>query len=483
MSDITVKTRPGDYEEKELGDPKILDSIQLNKKEYNIGMVKFLIYTAIAILVFFIPVEIGSKSGILFGIIYNGIIDILGTFGLWLVTAVIAGNGILSFYGKFIAKEGKIHEYYKTDSVFHPFLYSLGGLFIVLYSLTVTTSFVGPEIIVGEVTGGMVIPDIVLGVAWIIPVGAFFIPFLLDYGSIDFLGVLLEPLMRPIFKVPGKSAVDAVTSFVGSTSMAVIVTSRLHKNNTYTKKEAAIIASCFSAVSVGYALVVMTTAGIAEYFIPTYFISFLIAFLIAIVVVRIPPLSKKPDVYYDGRVQTEEDIKEDAKYEKGVFRKGLNRAVKRAYTSGNINRRIIDSLLDGGVVIPKVISLLCSIGILGMIVARYTPFFDWVGLIFLPLISLVGVPDAAAAAGAIPAGITEMFLPVLVIADQVDVLHAGTRFFVTVVSMVQIIFFAETVVVITSTGIPLKIKELVVIFLQRTFLAIPFAALFMHLLF
>ncbi|MDO7203410.1 hypothetical protein Q5M85_03400 [Paraclostridium bifermentans] len=44
-------------------------------------------------------------------------------------------------------------------------------------------------------------------------------------------------MMRPLFKVPGKSAVDATASFVGSTSMSIIITSRLFKNKTYTKKK------------------------------------------------------------------------------------------------------------------------------------------------------------------------------------------------------------------------------------------------------
>ena len=49
--------------------------------------------------------------------------------------------------------------------------------------------------------------------------------------------------------------------------MAVIVTSRMYKSNAYTEKETAIIATSFSAVSVGYALLVMQTAHIGEYFL------------------------------------------------------------------------------------------------------------------------------------------------------------------------------------------------------------------------
>ncbi|WP_353097207.1 hypothetical protein [Tissierella praeacuta] len=109
--------------------------------------------------------------------------------------------------------------------------------------------------------------------------------------------------------------------------------------------------------------------------------------------------------------------------------------------------------------------------------------FEIQGYAFLPLTKILGVPDAQVAAAAIPTGITEMFIPVLTIADKVSQLHVKTRFFVTVVSMVQIIFLAESVVVIMNTGLPIKFKELMIVFLERTIIAMPFAALFMHILF
>ena len=159
--------------------------------------------------------------------------------------------------------------------------------------------FVGPEIIVGAATGESGLPAIVLGVLFIILVGAFFMPFLLNYGAIEFVGALLEPLMRPLFKIPGKAALDATASFVSSSSLAVIITSRLYRQKVYTKREAVAVATCFSAVSIGFAYLVISTAGVAQHFTAIYLISFITAFIISAIVVRIPPISRKPDVYYD----------------------------------------------------------------------------------------------------------------------------------------------------------------------------------------
>ncbi|MEG2786637.1 MAG: YjiH family protein [Romboutsia sp.] len=481
MGDMVKKK----FTAEELNEPHTIDSIKLTTNERKAGMIKFLIFSAIAILIFFIPIEQNGKHNILFGIIYNAIVDFLGTPGFWYVSVLITGNAIFSIHGKYISKPGtKIYEYYKSDSIIHPILYVLAAIFMVMYCLEISIPELNlPEIIVGDAIGGVVIPDIVIGVAWIIPVGAFFVPFLLNYGSIDFFGVLLEPLMRPLFKVPGKSAVDATASFVGSTSMSIIITSRLFKNLTYTKKEATIIATSFSAVSVGYAFVVMKTASIEQYFLPVYFASFLLAFIVAFFVVRIPPISKMDSTYVNGKKQIMEDIKNEPKYGKGMIKKGVDRATKRAYFSENLLRSIKDSLVDGFKVLPKVVSLLCVIGILSMVMAKYTPVFEWLGYLFLPILTVFQVPDAVAIAACMPVGITEMFIPTLIISDQANVISEAARAFVVMVSTVQVIFFAESIVVMKSTGIPVSIKKLIILFIERTIIAIPFAALFVKVIF
>ena len=93
------------------------------------------------------------------------------------------------------------------------------------------------------------------------------------------------------------------------------------------------------------------------------------------------------------------------------------------------------------------------------------------------------MPDAAIIAPSLPVGIAEMFLPVLLISDKVSMLSEGARYMVVTVSMVQIIFFSETIVVMLSTRIPVNLKELIICFFERTLIAIPISALFMHLLF
>lgn len=466
-------------------DNNVLDALKLNPQQKKAGTIKSIIFTIIAIIVFFVPVTINGNTDIVFGTIYKTIKSVLGLVGIWMICSIIIVNGPLSIYSKFICKnkESKLYKYYEDDSIVHAIFYLLGSAFAVVYVLDQTfAAFSGPEWLVGTHTGGTVFP-VAIDVAWIIPVSAFFMPFLLNYGIVDLIGSLMEPLMRPVFKVPGRSAVNAIASFVSSSSVGVLITSKLYRSGVYTKKEACIIVTGFSAVSVGFAYMAIETAGLAEHFLLVYFLALLITLIISFFMARIPPLSTKESVFIDGRKQTKEDIQRERHSDEGALKKGVERAIKKAYTAPNLFTEIKSSLKDGYFVLPKVISLLAAVGTVAMIVANYTPVFNWIGKVFEPLLMLLQVPNAAEIAPSFPVGIAEMFLPVMMIADKVEMLAAGARYMVVTVAMVQIIFFSETIVVMLSTKMPISLKELIICFVERTLIAIPVTAVFMHILF
>lgn len=464
-----------------------LDEITLNKSQKTKGLIRCLLYSAIAFFVFFVSLTINGKSQIVFGFIYTSIADSLGKAGYWLLVAIIGGNLFANIYGKYIDKGKrfpKLYHYYGHDSWFSTLLYVLGFVYILIYAMDETIpGFHGTEVICGPATGDSVVPPVVMGVLWIILVGAFFMPMLLDYGAIEFVGALLEPLMRPLFKIPGKAALDATASFLSSSSLGVIITARLYHRQVYTQKEAVAIATNFSAVSIGFAYLVITTAGMEHMFLPIYLISFVLSFIMAAFMIRIPPISLKKNVYFNEVEQTEADRSQDAKFSKDIFARGTSRAIKRAYTAYPLGKSIKLSYMDSLSVVPKVITMLSAIGISAMILSQYTPFFTWLGYIFHPLLNLLQVPAVHEIAPSLPVGIAEMFLPVLLIANRVNEIPEATRFFICVVSMVQIIFFSETGTVMLSTKLPVKFHELVIIFFIRTIIAVFFAAAAMHILF
>ena len=241
----------------------------------------------------------------------------------------------------------------------------------------------------------------------------------------------------------------------------------------------------FSAVSIGFAGLVIETAGCGKDFAKVYFISFVMVFLVEIIMVRIPPIRWKKDVFYNGKEQTPEDRKGEVKYTSRTIPTGCRRAVKRAAIARGVPKDIGLSLKDSVVIMPQVLTMISAIGVSAMIIAEYTPIFTWLGYIFQPLLMVCQVPDAAAIAPSMPVGLAEMFLPVLVMngtAATVAISYQA-RVFVCLVSMVQIIFFSETATVMLATKSPIKFWELLVCFLERTIVAIPMAAVAIHLFF
>lgn len=61
---------------------------------------------------------------------------------------------------------------------------------------------------------------------------------LLELGVVGFLGVLLEPLMRPIFKQPGEAGFVVALGFTSGFPMGAILTNALYGKNILTKNEA-----------------------------------------------------------------------------------------------------------------------------------------------------------------------------------------------------------------------------------------------------
>ncbi|WMM24961.1 nucleoside recognition domain-containing protein [Tissierella sp. MB52-C2] len=475
---------PKEIKEKDLdlNDLSILDSFSLSKADHTKGLIKSIFFSLIAVFIFFIPITFNGKTDMVFGIMYGKMMELTGNLGLWIVTLVVLGTGLLSSYGKYIAKSGRIHDYFEGDSKVHPILYLLGGFYVLAYTLNATMGVQLPEIIVGSSTGGTIVPAIVVAVFWIIIVSSVTMPFLLNYGIVDFVGSLLEPLMRPVWKVPGRAAVNAIASFVSSSSVGVLITSKLYKQGVYTEKEAVLVVTGFSAVSVGFAYMVIETAGLADRFLLVYFSSLMLTLVVSAIMARIPPFSKKKDVYINGKIQTKEDII-NAKPTNNLLTAGITRASKKALTAPSLGKEILVSLKEGFEVLPKVLSLLAAVGVSSLIIAETTPVFVILGKAFEPLLNLLRVPNVELIAPSFPVGIAEMFLPVLLIKNNIALIDAGARYLVVAVSIVQIIFFAETIVVMMSSKLPLKLWELVVAFVERTFLAIIFGSILMHLFF
>ena len=50
------------------------------------------------------------------------------------------------------------------------------------------------------------------------------LPLLLDFGLLEFVGTMMTRIMRPVFRLPGRSAVDCFASWLGDGSVGILLT-------------------------------------------------------------------------------------------------------------------------------------------------------------------------------------------------------------------------------------------------------------------
>ena len=106
------------------------------------------------------------------------------------------------------------------------------------------------QIIGGEDTGTFVLGDLLTVLVIIFFLAGLLLPLLLDFGLLEFIGAHLTKVMRPLFKIPGRGAVDCVTSWIGDGTLGVMLTCNQYESGYYSAREASIISTTFSAVSI-----------------------------------------------------------------------------------------------------------------------------------------------------------------------------------------------------------------------------------------
>ncbi|MCL2436895.1 MAG: hypothetical protein FWD00_02535, partial [Clostridiales bacterium] len=121
-----------------------------------------------------------------------------------------------------------------------------------------------------------VLSSILVMVTITIPLAAAFLPFLTNYGLVDFFGVFMRGVMRPLFKLPGRASVISVSALLASFVVAFIGAATEYNTGKMTQKEAMIIAYGLSSASIGFLFVLGANTGIMHiwnlYLWPAFFL-------------------------------------------------------------------------------------------------------------------------------------------------------------------------------------------------------------------
>src|SRR5699024_1209430 len=262
----------------------------------------------------------------------------------------------------------------------------------------------GPKWLMTPDIGQFIFYDLIVYLAFLIPLGGIFLTFVTKYGFLEFFGTLFEKIMRPLWKVPGRSSVNALASRVASPVVIYLLTDEEYRDQKYTGREAAIIATGFVTVEAPFIIVVARTAGIMDHFYLFFFVSMLVTFAVTLITARIWPINRITNEYYNAHRSTSASRESEGELAPDVngslvgraWRSAVNTASYSASLPSNLWRQFKSAMAMTFDVLPLVL----SIGLIGLIVAEYTAIFDYLGYALYPVTFILGIPEALLAAKA-----------------------------------------------------------------------------------
>lgn len=447
------------------------------------SMAGFLIPSVIGIILFMIPVKYDGDWTVTVKIIADWIGAAIGGILPGLCVAIITVSAVLSLIGlakpKFIMNNALLADTFAVSWIW-VIVRCLGAVFIWMVFLGMGSEE-GTDIvslITNSGAGGFVLGDLLTVLVIIFLIAALLLPLLLDFGLLEFVGAMLTRVMRPVFKIPGRAAVDCVTSWIGDGTLGVMLTCNQYENGYYSTREACVIATTFSAVSITFSIIVLEQVGLMQYFGVYYLLICAVGIVCAVLVPRIPPLSWKKDTYVvEGRAMPDsltEGYTSSLQYGKELAMKkvGEFRGIGQFFENGVKNAA---GMWFG--VLPSVM----AIGTIALVLANNTPIFEIMGKPFMPLLELLQVPEAAEASKTMIVGFTDMLTPAIIASEGIA--SEMTRFIVATVSVTQLIYLSEVGGLILGSKLPVNIVELFVIFLERTIISLVIICPVAHLLF
>lgn len=432
------------------------------------NMLKFILGSAFGVFMFLVPIPHGDSFTTMLDFIKNFIKAGFGASLPYVLLTIVTTAAVMSTYD-YLCKPAWIRQSNFLSKAFVTSPFYLVSK-IVGAVITVLVIFkLGPDWVTSIDTGATMI-DLCNTLLCIVIGFSFLLPFLTDCGIMEFLGVIMRPVVRPLFNVPGRASVDLIASWFGASNAAVILTREQYMKGFYTKREAAYIMTNFSVVSIPFCLLIANTIKISNLFPQFYLCICVVGVALAVICGRIPPLSTIPDTYREvvGK-KLNEDVPEDV----NLINYALQLSCKRANDFG-----LKGVFLTGLEVVVgmffDLIPIVISWGTVMLIIATYTPVFQILSYPMGVYLQMLGVAEAFAVAPATLIGFADMFIPALLMGSIQSV---ETKFIVGVLSLIQIIYLTEVGAIAIKSEVPLSFTKLLIIFLERTIIAIPLIVL------
>jgi len=452
-------------------------------------LARFLIPSLIGAFLFLAPIPTADAFIIPLGIIINMVTDafgqisfgtyapytIEGTFGLHYMIGFIAIN--IAFFGmllahfvkpEFITSRPRLYAAFYSTPIY--FVSKIVG-FVFAWMIFLN---IGPDAVIASWTGDVMIGLIgSLSVIFLVLIPG--IPLLTDFGLMEFIGIFIKKFVRTLFTLPGRASVDLIASWFGSSGASIMITRDQHEKGFYTGREAAVATTNFAIVSVPFTFVVANLIGLSSHFFTFYFIMGVTVLFLAIILPRMWPLKNIPDTYLEG---VGKQIEEEVPANVSKFNWAVESACKKAQktTANDVAASAVNGYYN---IFLDLMPIFLAWGTVVLMIAELTSFFDIISFPMGMYLNLLGVQEAFTYAPATLVGFFDMYIPALLIGSA----PMETRMVLGVLSIVQVIYLAETGVLILKSKIPLGIGKLFALFMMRTVIGLPIIVLLTSLVF
>ena len=174
----------------------------------------------LGLFLFMTPVASDKGLTIPVAMLANALKQGLGTFTPVLLTLIVGLSAFFTVFTK-VLQPKFLQQSAVWQKLFNPawvwvWVRLLGAVLIGL-----VFAGIGPEFVRSSATGALVFNDLLPVLLCVFIFAGLFLPLLLNFGLLEMIGTLMTKIMRPVFRLPGRSAVDCIASWLGDGSVGI----------------------------------------------------------------------------------------------------------------------------------------------------------------------------------------------------------------------------------------------------------------------
>ena len=173
-----------------------------------------------------------------------------------------------------------------------------------------------------------------------------------------------------------------------------------------------------------------------------------------------------PDTYFNKNLNIENESLENKK--NNIFKEAWNTAISNFLKSDSVLDNTISNLKDGIKLALNIGATIMSVGVISLLLAQYTKIFDILGYLFYPLTLFFKTSDPFLIAKSATITIADMYVPAIISTGaSIDV-----KFIIAVLCITEILFFSASIPCILATDIPIKVKDIIIIWFERVVISL-----------